>query len=126
MAHKTLSELKYAKTHEWIKVEGDFGYIGISDYAQSHLGDVVFVDLPNEGDQFDKEEAFGAVESVKAASDLFMPVSGTIVEVNEALNDEPELLNQDAYKNYVIKIKITNKEELNELLDEASYKLLEE
>ena len=88
MSNKVVEGLYYSKTHEWVKVEGDVALIGISDYAQHHLGDVVFVDLPNVGDSFDKDETFGAVESVKAASDIMMPIGGEIIEVNEALNDE--------------------------------------
>ena len=106
---------------KWVKVEGDVALIGISDYAQHHLGDVVFVDLPNVGDSFDKDETFGAVESVKAASDIMMPIGGEIIEVNEALNDEPELLNEDAYANYIVKIKVSDLDELNELLDANAY-----
>jgi glycine cleavage system H protein len=121
MSNKVVEGLYYSKTHEWVKVEGDVALIGISDYAQHHLGDVVFVDLPNVGDSFDKDETFGAVESVKAASDIMMPIGGEIIEVNEALNDEPELLNEDAYANYIVKIKVSDLDELNELLDANAY-----
>lgn len=121
MSNKVVEGLYYSKTHEWVKVEGDVALIGISDYAQHHLGDVVFVDLPNVGDSFDKDETFGAVESVKAASGIMMPIGGEIIEVNEALNDEPELLNEDAYANYIVKIKVSDLDELNELLDANAY-----
>jgi glycine cleavage system H protein len=121
MSHQVKEGLYYSSTHEWLRVEGDVGYIGITDFAQHHLGDVVFVDLPNVGDQFSKDESFGAVESVKAASDIMMPVSGEVVEVNEELNDAPELLNQGPYKNHIIKIKIIDKGELEELLDAETY-----
>lgn len=121
MSNKVVEGLYYSKTHEWVKVEGDVALIGISDYAQHHLGDVVFVDLPNVGDSFYKDETFGAVESVKAASDIMMPIGGEIIEVNEALNDEPELLNEDAYANYIVKIKVSDLDELNELLDANAY-----
>ena len=97
---KVVEGLYYAKTHEWLKVEGDVALIGITDYAQDSLGDVVFVDLPSVGDSFDKEDSFGAVESVKAASDLMMPVGGEVIEVNEELNDAPELLNEDPYAKF--------------------------
>ena len=93
---KVIEGIKYADSHEWVKVEGNIGFIGISDYAQHSLGDIVYVDLPSEGDEISKGEEFGAVESVKAASDLYSPVSGTIIEINSALEDQPELINQDA------------------------------
>ncbi len=94
---KVIEGIKYADSHEWVKVEGNVGIIGISDYAQHSLGDIVYVDLPSEGEEISKGEEFGAVESVKAASDLYSPVSGTIIEINSALESEPELINQDAY-----------------------------
>lgn len=111
---KVVEGLYYAKTHEWLKVEGDVALIGITDYAQDSLGDVVFVDLPSVGDSFDKEDSFGAVESVKAASDLMMPVGGEVIEVNEELNDAPELLNEDPYANFIIKIKVNDLDELKD------------
>ncbi|HHU29022.1 TPA: glycine cleavage system protein GcvH [bacterium] len=121
---KVVEGLYYAKTHEWLKVEGDVALIGITDYAQDSLGDVVFVDLPSVGDSFDKEDSFGAVESVKAASDLMMPVGGEVIEVNEELNDAPELLNEDPYANFIIKIKVNDLDELNDLLDAKAYEEL--
>jgi glycine cleavage system H protein len=107
MAFKTPAELQYAKTHEWIKIEGDEGTIGITDYAQDALGDVVYVELPEVGAEYEAGQAFGAVESVKAASDLYMPVAGEVIAVNNALVDTPELLNSDPYgEAWLVKIKV--------------------
>ena len=118
---KVIEGLYYSESHEFVKVEGDFAYIGITDYAQHALGNVVYVDLPEVDDEVTAGEEFGAVESVKAASDIIAPVSGTIVEVNEALDDQPELLNQDAYENWIIKVKLSDKSELDALMDAAAY-----
>ena len=118
---KVIEGIKYADSHEWVKVEGNIGIIGISDYAQHSLGDIVYVDLPSEGDEISKGEEFGAVESVKAASDLYSPVSGTIIEINSALEGEPELINQDAYENWIIKVELADPSELDSLLDAAAY-----
>ncbi|MBR4433961.1 MAG: glycine cleavage system protein GcvH [Bacteroidaceae bacterium] len=118
---KVEAGFKYAETHEWVKVEGEFAFIGISDYAQHELGDVVYVDFPDEGDYITKGEDFGAVESTKAASDLIAPVSGTVVEVNTALDDAPELINEDPYKNWMIKVKLADAAELDSLMDAAAY-----
>ena len=118
---KVLEGLYYSESHEFARVEGDFGYIGITDYAQNALGNVVYVDVPEVDDEVTAEEEFGAVESVKAASDLISPVSGVVVEVNEALEDEPELLNKDAFANWIIKVELTDKEELDNLMDAAAY-----
>ena len=118
---KVIEGIKYADSHEWIKVEGNIGIIGISDYAQHSLGDIVYVDLPSEGDDISKGEEFGAVESVKAASDLYLPVSGTVIEINSELESTPELINQDAYENWIIKIELADPTELNSLLDAAEY-----
>ena len=118
---KVIEGIKYADSHEWVKVEGNIGFIGISDYAQHSLGDIVYVDLPSEGDEIHKSEEFGAVESVKAASDLYSPVSGTIIEINSALEGEPELINQDAYENWIIKVELADPSELDTLLDAADY-----
>lgn len=120
---KIMEGLYYTKDHEWIKVEGTLGTVGITDYAQHALGDIVFVELPAEGDAFDQGEAFGAIESVKAASDSYMPVSGTVVGVNEALEDEPELLNEDCHKNWMIKVEIEKPEELEDLMDDTEYEV---
>ncbi len=124
---KVLEGLYYTKDHEWVKVEGNEGYIGLTDYAQDQLGDIVYVELPEVDDEFEKEEVFSAVESVKAASDVFMPVDGKILEVNEALLDEPGLLNEDPYENWIVKIEITDKSQLDELMTSEEYeKYLEE
>ena len=112
---------KYAETHEWVKVEGEFAFIGISDYAQHELGDVVYVDFPAEGDDITAGEEFGAVESTKAASDLIAPVSGTVVEINSALDDAPELINEDPYENWMIKVQLSDASELDTLMDAAAY-----
>lgn len=112
---------KYAESHEWAKVDGDVATIGISDFAQHALGDVVYVDLPEVGDEVEAGEDFGAVESVKAASDLLSPVSGEIVEVNEALEDAPEMVNADPYNNWIIKVKMSDPGELDSLMDAAAY-----
>ena len=116
------SGLYYSESHEYVRVEGEFGYIGISDYAQHALGNVVYVDMPEVDDEVTAGEEFGAVESVKAASDLIAPVSGTVVEVNEALEDEPELLNKDAFGNWIIKVQLSDPSELDNLMDVEAYK----
>ena len=119
---KLVEGLFYSKSHEWVKpLEDDTVLIGITDFAQSELGDVVFVDLPEAGDSISQEDEFGAVESVKAASDLIAPVTGEIIEVNEALVGEPELLNQDPYQNWLLKVKLENPDELGSLLSSAEY-----
>ncbi|MDE6685260.1 MAG: glycine cleavage system protein GcvH [Duncaniella sp.] len=113
--------LYYSDSHEYIKVEGEYGYIGITDFAQSQLGQVVYVDMPEVDDEVTAGEEFGAVESVKAASDLISPVSGTVVKVNEALEDAPELINQDPFGTWIIKVKLTDATELDNLMDAAAY-----
>ena len=113
--------LYYSESHEYVKVEGNVGYRGITDYAQHALGNVVYVDLPDVDDEVTAGEEFGAVESVKAASDIISPVSGTIVEVNEALDDEPELLNKDPWENWIIKVELSDKSELDSLMDAKAY-----
>ena len=118
---KVIDGLYYSESHEYVRVEGDFGYIGITDYAQHALGNVVYVDMPEVDDEVTAGEEFGAVESVKAASDLFSPVSGTVVEVNEALDDQPELINQDAFENWIIKVELSDKVELDDLMDAEAY-----
>ena len=118
---KVIEGLYYSESHEYVRVEGNFGFIGITDYAQNALGNVVYVDLPDVDDEVTAGEEFGAVESVKAASDLMSPVSGTIVEVNEALDDQPELVNQDAFANWIIKVEISDKSELDNLMDAKAY-----
>lgn len=118
---KVIEGLYYAESHEFVKVEGDFAYIGITDFAQSELGNIVYVDLPDTEEEIEAGEDFGAVESVKAASDLSSPVSGTIVETNEALEDSPELINKDAFENWIIKVQLSNKAELENLMDAKAY-----
>ena len=118
---KVIEGLYYSESHEFVRVEGDFGYVGITDYAQHALGNVVYVDMPDVDDEVTAGEEFGAVESVKAASDLISPVSGTVVEVNEALEDEPELINKDAFENWIIKVELSDKSELDNLMDAAAY-----
>ncbi len=114
--------LKYTKDHEWIRPEGSFAYVGITDFAQSELGDIVFVEIETLGEHLEKGEAFGTVEAVKTVSDLFMPVSGKIVEVNGEINNAPELVNKDPYgKGWLIKIEMDNAEQLNELYDHKGY-----
>lgn len=113
--------IKYSKTHEYVKVEGEYGYIGVSDYAQKELGNVVYVDMPEVGDELEAGEDFGAIESVKAASDLIAPVSGEVVEINEALEENPRLVNADAMANWIVKVKIADPAELDSLMDEAQY-----
>ncbi len=118
---KVIEGLYYSESHEYVKVEGNIGYIGITDYAQHALGNVVYVDLPDVDDEVTAGEEFGAVESVKAASDIISPVSGTIIEVNEALDGEPELLNKDAFGNWIIKVELSDKSELDGLMDAKAY-----
>ena len=118
---KTIEGLFYSESHEWVKVDGETAIIGISDHAQQAMGNIVYVDMPEEEDEVTANEDFGAVESVKAASDLISPVSGVVVEVTEALADAPELLNKDAYENWIIKVKMDDPEELKNLMDAAAY-----
>ncbi len=118
---KVIDGLFYSESHEYVKVEGNIGYIGISDYAQHALGNVVYVDMPDVDDEIEAGEEFGAVESVKAASDLFAPVSGTVVEVNDALDDQPELINQDPYENWIVKVELSDKSQLDNLMDAKAY-----
>ena len=118
---KVIEGLYYSESHEYVRVEGEYGFVGITDYAQHALGNVVYVDMPEVDDEVEAGEDFGAVESVKAASDLISPVSGTVVEVNEALEDAPELLNQDAFENWIIKVQLSDKAELDNLMDAAAY-----
>ena len=118
---KVIEGLYYSESHEFVRVEGDFGFVGITDYAQNALGNVVYVDMPDVDDEVTAGEEFGAVESVKAASDLFAPVSGTVVEVNEALEDQPELINQDAFENWIIKVELSDKSELDSLMNAKTY-----
>ena len=117
--------LKYTKDHEWLRVEGDHAFVGVTDFAQGELGDVVFVEIETEGETLDKEEVFGTIEAVKTVSDLFMPVGGEIVEVNPALEDSPDLVNKDPYGDgWMVKIKVSDSSELEELLAPGAYKEL--
>lgn len=117
--------LKYTKDHEWVSIDGDIATVGITDFAQSELGDIVYVEIETEGETLDKEEVFGSVEAVKTVSDLFMPISGEIVEFNSALESSPETVNSDAFgAGWMVKIKISNPSELDELLDAEAYKAL--
>ena len=118
---KIMENYYYTKNHEWIKVEDDTALIGVSDYAQHAMGQIVYVELPEVDDEFNQEEAFSVVESVKAASDIYMPASGTIIEVNEDLEDEPELINEDPYANYICKIQLNDKTELDNLMNSKEY-----
>ena len=118
---KVIEGLYYSESHEYVRVEGDYGFVGITDYAQNALGNVVYVDMPEVDDEVEAGEEFGAVESVKAASDLYSPVSGTVVEINEALEDQPELINQDAFENWIIKVELSDKSELDALMDAKAY-----
>ncbi|MBC3900404.1 glycine cleavage system protein GcvH [Acetobacterium malicum] len=121
---KIVEGLKYSKDHEWVKVEGNLATIGITDFAQHSLGDIVYIELPEIGDTIGKDETFGVVESVKAASDVYLPVSGTIVKINEALVDEPELVNVDAFENWMVCVEMDNLTELDELMDAAAYETI--
>lgn len=114
--------LYYAESHEFVRVDGNFGYVGITDYAQGQLGNVVYVDMPEVDDEVNAGEEFGAVESVKAASDLISPISGTVVEVNEALENKPELINQDAFSNWIMKVEMNDASEVEKLMDAEAYK----
>lgn len=119
------SELKYTKDHEWVKVEGDTAIIGITDFAQGELGDIVYVEVEKEGDSLDKEATFGTVEAVKTVSDLFMPISGEVIEFNKALEANPESVNNDPYgKGWMIKVKIADSSEISGLLSADQYKAL--
>ena len=119
---KILEGLLYSESHEWVKVEGGIAVIGVTDFAQSEMGDITYVDAPEEGDEIEKGEEFGALESVKASSDLYAPVSGKVVEVNEEIVDSPELVYEDAYAAWIIKVEMSDPSELESLMDAAAYK----
>ena len=121
---KIVEGLKYSESHEWVKVEGNVAWVGVSDFAQKEMGDITYVDLPEEGDDVIAGEEFGALESVKAASDLICPVSGTVVAVNAELEDTPEMVNEDAYAAWIIKVEMSDPSQLDALLDAAAYKNL--
>lgn len=115
--------IKYTKDHEWLKIKGNEALIGITDFAQNELGDIVFIEVETEGETLDKEEAFGTIEAVKTVSDMFMPISGEVIEFNPKLEDKPELINQDPYgEGWIIKINITNTDEIDDLLSAKEYK----
>ncbi|MBN2212834.1 MAG: glycine cleavage system protein GcvH [Bacteroidales bacterium] len=117
--------LRYTKDHEWIRLNGQIAFIGITDYAQSELGDIVFLEIETRGEQLEKGEVFGTVEAVKTVSDIFMPVAGKVIEINSKLEDQPELVNKDPYgEGWLIKIEVTEPEEVNELLDAKEYEKL--
>lgn len=116
------SNLHYSADHEWLRAEGEFAYIGITDFAQGQLGDIVFVDIPTEGETLSAGDVFGTIEAVKTVSDLFIPVSGEVVEINEAINDNPELVNKEPYENgWIIKVKMSNPEEISALISAEDY-----
>jgi glycine cleavage system H protein len=117
--------LKYTKDHEWVRVEGDEAYVGITDYAQGELGDIVFIEIETEGETLAKEEVFGTIEAVKTVSDMFMPIAGEVLKVNDKLEDSPEVVNKDPYGDgWLVKIKLSDNAELEELLDATAYKSL--
>jgi glycine cleavage system H protein len=118
---KILEELLYSESHEWVKVDGNIAIIGVSDFAQEEMGDITYVDVPSEGDSVAKGEDFGALESVKASSELYAPVSGEVVAVNEELEDKPELINEDPYGAWIIKVNMSDASELDSLLSAAAY-----
>ena len=123
---KVIEGLLYSESHEWVKVEGSIAVIGVSDYAQAEMGDITYVDLPSVDDELSKGEDFGALESVKASSELYTPVSGTVVEVNEELEDAPEKVNEDPYSNWIIKVEMSDPSELEGLLDAKAYAAITE
>ncbi len=118
---KVIETLLYTKNHEWVRVEGEFAYIGVTDYAQHAMGDIVYVEMPDVDDDIEMEEGMGVVESVKAASDIYAPITGTVVEVNEDLEDSPEMINDDPYDAFIVKVTIKDKSELDELLSAEDY-----
>ena len=118
---KIVEGLLYSDSHEWVKVDGDVAIIGVTDYAQAEMGDITYVDLPEVDDEVSAGEDFGALESVKASSELYSPVSGTVIAVNEALEDAPELVNEDAFANWIIKVQMSDTAELESLMDAAAY-----
>ena len=118
---KIIEGLLYSDSHEWVKVDGDIAVIGVSDFAQAEMGDITYVDMPEVDDEVTKGEDFGALESVKASSELYAPVSGVVVEVNDALEDAPELVNEDAFAAWIIKVRMSDPSELEDLMDAAAY-----
>lgn len=118
---KVIDGLFYSESHEWVKVDGEIATVGVTDFAQKEMGDITYVDMPDVDDEVVKGEEFGALESVKASSDLYSPVSGTVTEKNEALDDSPELVNEDAFANWIIKVKMSDPSEIEDLMDAAAY-----
>lgn len=118
---KVIDGLFYSESHEWVKVDGEIATVGVTDFAQKEMGDITYVDMPDVDDEVVKGEEFGALESVKASSDLYSPVSGTVTEKNEALDDSPELVNEDAFANWIIKVKMSDPSEVEDLMDAAAY-----
>ena len=118
------TELKYTKEHEWAKIEGDIVSVGITDFAQNSLGDIVFIELPEVGQEFSKDDTFGVVESIKSASDLYLPISGVVTEINEELPDSPDNLNTEPYESWLVKVQVANKDELTDLLSSEDYETL--
>ena len=118
---KVIPGLLYSESHEWVKVDGQVAIIGVSDYAQSELGDITYVDMPSVGDEIEKGQEFGALESVKTAADLYSPVSGSVVATNNQVEDDPSLINSDPYANWIIKIEMTDTQELDSLLNASAY-----
>ncbi len=116
-----MSKTFFAKTHEWVREEGDYAYVGISDYAQNSMGDIVYVELPDVGEHFSTEDDFAVVESVKAASEIYLPVSGEVVDINTNLEDNPQLINENPYENWLVKIKMDNREHIDELMSAEIY-----
>lgn len=121
---KVIDGLLYSESHEWVKVDGDIAIIGVTDYAQNEMGEITYVDLPGEADVIGKDENFGALESVKAASELYSPVSGTVEAVNEDLDGNPQLINEDPYANWIIKVRMSDSGELDSLMSAADYEKL--
>lgn len=118
---KTIEGLYYSNDHEWVRVEGDKAYVGITDYAQHALGEIVYVELPEVDEEFEAGDVFSVIESVKAASDSYLPVSGKVLEVNEALEDSPQLINEDPYENWIVIVEMTDKSDLDNLMNEEEY-----
>jgi len=119
---ETKSGLLYSNDHEWVRVEGEKAYVGITDYAQHSLGEIVYVELPSVGDELNAGDVFGVIESVKAASDSYLPISGKVLEVNEALSDSPQLINEDPYESWIVIVEVTDKADLDNLMNEQEYK----
>lgn len=122
-----MEDRKYTKNHEWIQIDGEEAIIGISDFAQEELGDIVYVELPGVGDHFDKDDTLGVIESVKASADFYSPVSGEVTAVNDKLEESPEIINQSPYEDgWIVRIKMDNPDELNDLMDESEYEAFKE